>query len=76
MEDVFVTDNLPQYAKSYILPKIMKKDVVDARIGLVKKGSSKSTSDDKSLEAFKFSMLKATLDFENEIQLEENVFGS
>jgi hypothetical protein len=68
-DEVFVSDQLPNFAKSYILPKVMKKDSVDARM---KKNETSEIQDnenvkeeDKSLEAFKFSMLKASLDYES-----------
>jgi len=68
-DEVFVSDQLPNFAKSYILPKVMKKDSVDARM---KKNETSETpegenvkEEDKSLEAFKFSMLKASLDYES-----------
>lgn len=69
-DDIFRSDSLPKYAKSYILPRMMKKDMVDARL----KMSESDTQDhengglvleDKTLEAFKFSMLKASLDYES-----------
>jgi len=71
-----VTDQLPSFAKSYILPKVMKKDSVDARLRKTDPTTTTTTEvqngvdvevkdDNKSLEAFKFSMLKASLDYES-----------
>lgn len=67
---MFVSDQLPNFAKSYILPKVMKKDSVDARMKKnetteVQDGGENPKEEDKSLEAFKFSMLKASLDYES-----------
>jgi len=69
-DEVFVTDSLPRYAKSYILPKVMKKDAVDIRlkkseINTQDLESSNNKLEDKSIEAFKVSMLKASLDYES-----------
>lgn len=71
-DEAFVADDLPNFAKSYILPKVMRKDSVEARL---KKNEKVAKSDDevekilipedKAFEAFKFSMLKASLDYES-----------
>ena len=65
-EEEFRADQLPSFAKSYILPKVLKtKDVRAARERhLQKLKSSSSEGQDKDDEAFKFSMLKASLDYE------------
>lgn len=55
----------------------MKKDVVDARIGETgKRNLTSKPSEDKSMEAFKFSMLKASLDFDSGFQDVDDIFGS
>jgi hypothetical protein len=73
-DDVFVVDSLPRFAKSYILPRVMNKESVEARMRkdetsadpLVRMSTSKENEDeDQKNEAFKFSMLKASLDYES-----------
>ena len=74
-DDVFLVDSLPRYAKAYILPRVMKKESVDARMKkdetsadpLVRMSHSKieNEEEDANHEAFKFSMLKASLDYES-----------
>ena len=71
--DEFRPDELPEYAKSYILPKVMRKDAVQAayekriqRRERKKRGSRgpSSTKTSKANQAFTVSMLKASLDYE------------
>jgi hypothetical protein len=66
--DLFVADALPSFAKSYILPRKMRKDSVEAR---KKKFSAAGDLDDEEssavevkTKAFKLSMLKTSLQIE------------
>ena len=68
-DDVFLVDNLPMYAKAYILPRVMNKESVDARMKRDElaggQARPENEEEDRNLEAFKFSMLKASLDYES-----------
>jgi len=78
-DDVFLVDELPRFAKSYILPRVMNKENIEARMrkdetdmseggaGMDRRSQCKSETaeEEKNLEAFKFSMLKASLDYDS-----------
>ena len=85
--DLFRIDDLPSYAKSYILPKVMnKQDIQSRKSSQVQRSPSKSTSAEydkvtyssasTANDAFKFAMLKASLDHDSNIQQSEGGLGN
>ena len=70
LDNVWEADQLPEYARTHIVPRKLKKDSVEARKKKVLAPVGEDAplgSDgipDKKLEAFKFSMLKTSLEHE------------
>ena len=64
-QDLFLSHEQPDYAKSYILPRVMQRDPIQARRLRRQQAPAKSSGKSKSRDTFKFSMLKTTLDYES-----------
>ena len=94
-DDLFIRDELPTFAKSYILPKVMRKESIEQQKKRLREGGetqdvrnrtvstggadydivTSSTSSSATNDAFKFSMLKASLDFDSQIPKGEGGLG-
>ena len=64
-DDVFVADDLPDFAKSSILPRKMKKEAVEARMKEVFNHEQDEDGEvirEKSFDNFKISLLKTSLE--------------